>query len=200
KWETFVRRYWQGDIHGEQHKIIIWGTNETLSLMIYNTYTFIGGTFRSAHQPLYQCIIVMVYDIGTEIYVPTVYALVTCKNENIYSEVFPQIVVLMGVQLDAVYHYYRFRKSINIVNQTRISREQNSLVLFSLETSHHKEKGKGYRNFGHTFEKHSLSDSTLLFGMSARLKGSKELTLRLNDTVGVSMKNFQTRIQIFMHS
>ncbi|KAF0988005.1 hypothetical protein HZS_2629 [Henneguya salminicola] len=52
-------------------------------------------TFRSAPHPFYQCIIVMVYDRGTEIYVPTVYALVTCKNEYIYSEAFPQIVVLM---------------------------------------------------------------------------------------------------------
>ncbi|KAF0986744.1 hypothetical protein HZS_3897 [Henneguya salminicola] len=37
----------------------------------------------------------MVYNIGTEIYVPTVCALVTCKNEYKYSEVFHQIVVLL---------------------------------------------------------------------------------------------------------
>ncbi|KAF0991844.1 hypothetical protein HZS_5882 [Henneguya salminicola] len=37
----------------------------------------------------------MVYNRGTEIYVPTVYALVSCKNEHIYSEIVHQIVVLM---------------------------------------------------------------------------------------------------------
>ncbi|KAF0985512.1 hypothetical protein HZS_1211 [Henneguya salminicola] len=85
KWATFFRRYWSGDIYGEQHQINIWATNETSSLMRYNSHTFFGGTFRSAPRPFYHRIIVMVYDIGTEIYVPTVNALVTCKKEYIYS-------------------------------------------------------------------------------------------------------------------
>ncbi|KAF0986659.1 hypothetical protein HZS_7642 [Henneguya salminicola] len=46
------------------------------------------------------------------------------------------------VKLDAVYHNYRVRKSINIVNQTRIFPEKNSWVLFSLETSLQKEVHK----------------------------------------------------------
>lgn len=89
------RRYWLGEIHGEQHQILIWATNESLSYMRYNTHTFIDGTFRATPHPFYQCIIVMVYDRGTETYVPTIYSLLTAKNEYIYSELFHQIVMLM---------------------------------------------------------------------------------------------------------
>lgn len=34
--QPFFRRYWAGDIDGEYHQIIIWCTNESLSLMRYN--------------------------------------------------------------------------------------------------------------------------------------------------------------------
>ena len=93
--QPFFRRLWIGDIHGEQHRIIIWITNECLSLLRYNTHTFIDVTFKVTPHPFYQCVIVMTYDCGTRLYVPCAYALVTCKNEYIYCELLHQLIVLM---------------------------------------------------------------------------------------------------------
>ncbi|KAF0987665.1 hypothetical protein HZS_1255 [Henneguya salminicola] len=36
--QPFFRRYWVGDIHGVQHKMIIWTTNQSLSLLRYKVY------------------------------------------------------------------------------------------------------------------------------------------------------------------
>lgn len=93
--EPFFRRYWVGDIHGEQHKILLWSTNESLALMRYNSHTFIDGTFKITPHSFYQCVIVMIYDCGTELYVPCAFGLVTGKNEHIYCELFHQLIMLM---------------------------------------------------------------------------------------------------------
>lgn len=81
----FFRRFWKGEIHGETHMVMIWATNECLSLMRYNSHTFIDGTFRSTPAPFKQCVIIMVYDHGTNSYVPCVYGLLTSKNEYLYN-------------------------------------------------------------------------------------------------------------------
>ncbi|KAF0987729.1 hypothetical protein HZS_1460 [Henneguya salminicola] len=39
----FSRRYWCGDIHGDYHQILLWITDECLSLLRYNGHTFIDG-------------------------------------------------------------------------------------------------------------------------------------------------------------
>lgn len=93
--QPFFRRYWVGDIHGKMHRIIIWVTNESLALMRYNTHTFIDGTFKVTPHPFYQCVIVMIYDLGTELYVPCAFALVTGKSEYIYCELFHQLIMIM---------------------------------------------------------------------------------------------------------
>ncbi|KAF0987622.1 hypothetical protein HZS_7211 [Henneguya salminicola] len=110
--------------------------------MRYNTHTVIDEAFRSVPHPFHQCIIAMVYDKGTEIYVPIVNALVTCKNEYIYSEVFNQIVVLMEYNWRPCIIITDFEKALISSIKYRIFREQNSWVLFSLETSHQKEVNK----------------------------------------------------------
>lgn len=93
--QPFFRRYWVGDIHGQQQRILIWVTNESLALMRYNTHTFIDGTFKITPHPFYQCVIVMAYDCGTQLYVPCAFSLVSAKNEYIYCELFHQLIMLM---------------------------------------------------------------------------------------------------------
>lgn len=96
--QPFFRRFWCGDVHGEYHKIIIWCTNECLSLMRYNSHTFVDATFRSTPAPFYQCLIIMVHDIGTNLYIPCVFALMTGRKEHLYSIVFHEIIFLMEFQ------------------------------------------------------------------------------------------------------
>ncbi|KAF0985379.1 hypothetical protein HZS_836, partial [Henneguya salminicola] len=64
--QPFLRRYWSGDIDGEYHQMLIWCTNEALSLMRYNSHMF----------------------------VPCVYSLITSKSESIYLNVFHELIVL----------------------------------------------------------------------------------------------------------
>ncbi|KAF0986161.1 hypothetical protein HZS_5405 [Henneguya salminicola] len=45
--QPFFRRYWVGDIHGVQHKMMIWVTNPSLSLLRYNGPTFVYRTLRT---------------------------------------------------------------------------------------------------------------------------------------------------------
>lgn len=91
----FFRRYWCGDIHGDYHQMLIWITDECLSLLRYNGHTFIDGTFRSAPAPFMQCVIIMTFDRGTLKYIPCCYALLTGKNEQLYCNLFHELVVLM---------------------------------------------------------------------------------------------------------
>ncbi|KAF0987856.1 hypothetical protein HZS_8100 [Henneguya salminicola] len=45
--QPFFRGYWVEDIHGVQHKRMIWATNPSLSLSRYNGDTFVDGTFTT---------------------------------------------------------------------------------------------------------------------------------------------------------
>ncbi|KAF0985443.1 hypothetical protein HZS_6593 [Henneguya salminicola] len=60
------------DIGGEYHQMLIWCTDEELSLMRYNSHTFVDFTFRSTPAPFIQCLIVKVHDAGTQMFVPSV--------------------------------------------------------------------------------------------------------------------------------
>ena len=46
--------------------------------------------------PFYQCLIIMIFEYSTSSYVPVLYALMTHKCEELYSQVFAQIVILTG--------------------------------------------------------------------------------------------------------
>ncbi|KAF0986142.1 hypothetical protein HZS_4725, partial [Henneguya salminicola] len=82
--QPFFRRYWSGDMDGEYHQMLIWCTNEELSLKRYNSHTFVDCTFRSTPAPFIQCQIVMVNDAGTQMFVPCVYSLITSESEYMY--------------------------------------------------------------------------------------------------------------------
>lgn len=93
--QPFFRRLWVGDIHGKYHTVMIWATNQSLSLLRYNNHTFIDATFRSTPLPFSQCLIIMTFDYGTEQYVPCVYALMTGKHEYLYSVVLHEVIFLL---------------------------------------------------------------------------------------------------------
>lgn len=91
----FLRRHSFLEVHGEYHEFMIWATNECIALLRYNSHTFIDCTFKSTPSQFTQCLIIMVYDHATELYIPCVYALLTGKNECLYSSIFHEIIVLL---------------------------------------------------------------------------------------------------------
>ncbi|KAF1743017.1 hypothetical protein MXB_1754 [Myxobolus squamalis] len=90
----FFGRYWSGDFDGEFYQMLLWSTNEALSLMRYNNQTFIDSTFRCVPSPFTHCLIIVMYDIETQMYIPCVYALVTFKNEYMYLTALHEVIVL----------------------------------------------------------------------------------------------------------
>ncbi|KAF0992961.1 hypothetical protein HZS_3418 [Henneguya salminicola] len=70
KQPTLFRRYWVGDIHGVQHKMMICAINLSLSLLISTGPTFVDETFRITFSPFYQCLIIMVFDNVSDLYIP----------------------------------------------------------------------------------------------------------------------------------
>ncbi|KAF0988388.1 LOW QUALITY PROTEIN: hypothetical protein HZS_2244 [Henneguya salminicola] len=67
--QAFLRKYSE-PFDGEQHQFILRATDETLSLLRYNGPVLIDATFRVGPAPFVQCLIVRVYDKGTDFYVP----------------------------------------------------------------------------------------------------------------------------------
>ena len=61
---------------------------------------FVDATFDCCPAPFYQCLIVMVFDDQTGLYVPVVYILMTHKNDELYWEAIARIPVLVDFKLD----------------------------------------------------------------------------------------------------
>ncbi len=61
---------------------------------------FVDATFDCCPAPFYQCLIVMVFDDQTCLYVPVVYILMTHKNDELYCEAIARIPVLVDFKLD----------------------------------------------------------------------------------------------------
>lgn len=93
--KIMCRRHWKGDFDGQENQALIWATDESLALLRYNGPTFIDCTFRVVPSPFLQCLIVMVFDYGSNLFVPCVYSLLTSKNEYMYCTVLHEIIVLL---------------------------------------------------------------------------------------------------------
>ena len=68
-----MRRNLEGDIDGVYSKIIIWASDELLSVLRTDCQIFVDGTFRVVPNGFNQCLIVMGYDLSTNEYVPFVW-------------------------------------------------------------------------------------------------------------------------------
>ncbi|KAF1740872.1 hypothetical protein MXB_2412 [Myxobolus squamalis] len=80
---------------GKWHQMLIWLPDEFMSILQYDGYTFIDATFHIAPAPFVQCLIVMVFNAGTDLYVPCAYILLTSRREDTYINAFHEMIVLM---------------------------------------------------------------------------------------------------------
>jgi hypothetical protein len=81
-----------------QTRILIWGHPDLVwKLRDGAVHLFIDGTFCVCPHPFTQCLIIMAYFKGTQMYVPVFYILLDSKLEVVYQSVFEEIVKICGV-------------------------------------------------------------------------------------------------------
>jgi hypothetical protein len=75
-------------------RLIIFANPALLGLLNGVVDLFIDATFSCVPAPFYQCLIIMVFDPSTSHYLPVVYALMTHKVQELYWQMFNQLIFL----------------------------------------------------------------------------------------------------------
>ena len=75
-------------------RLMIFANPALLGLLNGVVDIFIDPTFSCVPAPFYQCLIIMVFDPSTSHYLPVVYALMTHKVQELYWQMFNQLIVL----------------------------------------------------------------------------------------------------------
>ncbi|RLN82426.1 hypothetical protein BBJ28_00012368 [Nothophytophthora sp. Chile5] len=83
-----------------QH-LLGWGHPALIRLLFYSqTALYIDGTFHCVPSPVYQCIIIMVHDRGSNCFVPSMYFLATNKSEWTYWHTLHCVQAATGMTMD----------------------------------------------------------------------------------------------------
>ena len=80
---------------------------------------FVDATFDCAPAPFYQCLILMVFDPQTGVYLPVAYILMTHKLEELYRHAFHMITVMSDWKFNPRSITYDFERAI--INAAKIS-------------------------------------------------------------------------------
>jgi len=93
---------WHDDVKAQKDsrgidRVVGWSHPELRNLLRFENLTwFIDGTFRCAPPGFAQCITVMVYDVSTELYVPVLFSLTTCRTQDAYKKLLQCIEFSIG--------------------------------------------------------------------------------------------------------
>ena len=82
------------------HRIMGYGNPSLFGLLHGKVQLFIDGTFKIVPHPFYQCLIIMVYDVQTQVYVPIMFILMTGKTETLYYHVLHWVIVASNWKFD----------------------------------------------------------------------------------------------------
>ena len=89
------------EIDDKLHTILGWGHPELISLLRRSQiHVFIDGTFFCVPKGFSQCIVIMIYDDDTDLYVPVMFFLVDNKKQWTYWHVIHCLFVLTEANLD----------------------------------------------------------------------------------------------------
>mmetsp|Transcript_18023 Transcript_18023/g.32666 ORF Transcript_18023/g.32666 Transcript_18023/m.32666 type:complete len:108 (-) Transcript_18023:337-660(-) len=70
-------------------KMMCFSKPELLDLLAYpELQMFVDATFDVVPHPFYQCLIIMIFDVGVKTYVPTAWILMTGKTDECYWQAF----------------------------------------------------------------------------------------------------------------
>lgn len=80
-------------------RLVVLGHDRLFRLLADARNLFADGTFSCVPLPFYQMIVVMVHSKAYDLYVPVAYVLMTNKTQQMYMEVFHQVMKLSGYKL-----------------------------------------------------------------------------------------------------
>jgi hypothetical protein len=104
---------------GVQCRAMAWSNPELIMTIRGKPDVFVDATFDCAPAPFYQCLILMVYDDQTGVYLPVVYILMTHKLEELYRHAFHMITVMSGWKFNPRSITYDFERAI--INAAKVS-------------------------------------------------------------------------------
>ena len=73
---------------------------------------FIDGTFKVCPSPFTQCLIIMVFDRATYLYIPVMYILMTCKTEEGYWYAFSSVIACSDWRINVRNFHADFEKAL----------------------------------------------------------------------------------------
>ena len=85
---------------GKIERIVGYGNPWLFGLLNGRVQIYIDGTFRIVPHPFYQCLIIMVYDEQTDLYVPILYILMTAKTQILYYQALHYVICVSDWKLD----------------------------------------------------------------------------------------------------
>ena len=80
------------------------------NLMNGKVQLYIDGMFRIAPSPFYHCLIIMIFDVKTAVYMAVFYVLMSGKHETLYWHALHWILVGSKWKLDPVSVTYDFER------------------------------------------------------------------------------------------
>ena len=81
-------------------RCVVYGNPALFGCLKGKVHLFIDATFRCTPHPFYQTLIIMVFDENTEVYVPILFILMTCKSGWAYWNALHLAKVAIGCKLD----------------------------------------------------------------------------------------------------
>lgn len=90
----FLKSYKKYIHNNKIEELVIWCSEEGISILRQQGQVFIDGTFKCVPSPFVQCIVVLSHDTVTNLYVPCCWALLSSKNENAYWILLQELITL----------------------------------------------------------------------------------------------------------
>jgi hypothetical protein len=86
---------------GVTQRFVGWGHPDLLHIAKYQkTHIYIDATFRCVPAGFSQCLIFMIFDAASSVYVPVFYVLMNCKSQWAYWIALNQIIIVTENKLD----------------------------------------------------------------------------------------------------
>ena len=95
------------------HRILGYGNPSLFGTLSGNVQIYIDGTFSIVPHPFNQCLIIMVYDIQTTVYVPILYMLMTGNSESLYWHCLYWMIIVSGWRLEPFSVTCDFEKALH---------------------------------------------------------------------------------------
>ena len=108
----FLRCNYYGLLSGIYQRIMVWASQEALSILKSRNQCFVDATFKVTPHGFEQCFIVMAHDLTSGVNVPCVWALMSSKNYSSYCEIFNIIYSSLNYAWQPAYIVSDFENSL----------------------------------------------------------------------------------------